>query len=87
MILLDIVTFLGRLHPLVVHLPIGFLVLGSVFNLLSYIPRYNVLKQAVSTALLSGFIFAVTACIFGYMLSLSGEYDADVLSNTGFQES
>jgi uncharacterized membrane protein len=81
MMLLDIMTFLGRLHPLVVHLPIGFLVLGLVFELLSYIPRYSILKGAVSTALLFGFISAVAACIFGYMLSLSGEYDAGVLSN------
>ena len=81
MMLLDIVTFLGRFHPLVVHLPIGFLIMGLMFELLSYIPRYGALKETVSMTLLAGFISAAVACIFGYMLSLSGEYDPGILNN------
>ena len=48
MILLDIPGFLGHLHPLVVHLPIGFLLLALVFDLLSYFNRYAYLKTTVS---------------------------------------
>jgi uncharacterized membrane protein len=81
MMLLDIVTFLGRLHPVVVHLPIGFLLVGAAFDLLSYIPRYRILKEAVSIALLAGFLSAVIACILGYLLSLGGEYDPGILGN------
>jgi hypothetical protein len=36
MILLDIFSYLGRMHPLVVHLPIGFLVLAAIFDILTY---------------------------------------------------
>ncbi|MBZ5858778.1 c-type cytochrome domain-containing protein [Flavihumibacter profundi] len=81
MILLDITTYLGHLHPLIVHLPIGFLLLAVLFELLSYVKRYEYLKPAVSFALLLGFISAVFACIFGYMLSLSGDYDLLNLAN------
>jgi len=81
MLVLDITTFLGRLHPMIVHLPIGFLLLAVVFELLSYTNRYANLKPAVSLALLAGFIFAVAACVFGYLLSLSGDYDYQNLSN------
>jgi uncharacterized membrane protein len=78
--LLDIFTFSGHLHPLIVHLPIGFILLATFFNLLSYAKRFSYLKQAVPITLLIGFIAAVLACIFGYLLSLKGDYDTDALS-------
>lgn len=78
--LLDIFTFSGHLHPLIVHLPIGFILLATLFNLLSYAKRFSYLKQAVPVTLLAGFIAAVLACIFGYLLSLKGDYDTDALS-------
>ncbi|MFC0186586.1 Uncharacterized membrane protein [Pseudarcicella hirudinis] len=79
MILLDIITFFGRLHPLIVHLPIGFLLLAVIFDLVSYFPKYQVLKSAVSFTLFAGFCSAVIACIFGYLLSLTGDYDTTLL--------
>ncbi|WP_316818167.1 c-type cytochrome domain-containing protein [Pedobacter nyackensis] len=79
MILLDIFTFSGRLHPLIVHLPIGFILLATLFDVLSYLKRYRYLKQTVPLILLIGFIAAVLACVFGYLLSLSGEYDLETL--------
>ena len=81
MMLVDIATFSGRLHPLLVHLPIGFLLLAVVFELFSYIKKYEHLKASVSFTLLLGFISAVLACIFGYILSLSGDYDAAALND------
>lgn len=81
MMLLDIALFSGRLHPLIVHLPIGFLLLATVFELFSYKKKYEHLKAAVSFTLLLGFIAAVLACIFGYILSLSGDYDGAILDN------
>jgi len=81
MTLLDIATFSGRLHPLLVHLPIGFLLLAIVFELFSYLKKYEHLKASVSFTLLLGFISAVLACIFGYILSLSGDYDAAALND------
>lgn len=73
--LLDITTFMGRLHPMIVHLPIGFLLLAVVFELMSYLSRFRYLKTAVSITLLFGFISATAACLLGYLLSLSGDYE------------
>ena len=81
MTLLDILTFSGRLHPLIVHLPIGFLLLATLFNLLAYTRRFRYLQQAVPITLLAGFAAAVLACIFGYLLSLRGDYDVAALGN------
>ncbi len=79
--LLDILTFAGHLHPLVVHLPIGFLLLAFLFDLLTYRKEYAAYKPAVSIILLAGFVAAVMACVFGYVLSLTGDYDADTLGS------
>jgi len=79
--LLDIALFSGRLHPLVVHLPIGFLLLASIFEIFSYREKYVYLKSSVSFILLLGFISAVFACILGYILSLSGDYETTALNN------
>ncbi|MEP6738488.1 MAG: DUF2231 domain-containing protein, partial [Chryseolinea sp.] len=81
MIFLDLYTFFGHLHPMVVHLPIGFLLLAAGFNGLSYFEKYKYLRTAVGITLLAGFISAVIACVFGYLLSLSGDYDMETLSN------
>ncbi|HEY1061951.1 MAG TPA: DUF2231 domain-containing protein [Daejeonella sp.] len=79
--LLDLAIFSGRLHPLVVHLPIGFLLLATLFELFSYSKKFEHLKASVSFTLLLGFISAVLACIFGYILSLSGDYENAALND------
>ncbi|MEP7110328.1 MAG: DUF2231 domain-containing protein [Ferruginibacter sp.] len=84
MTLLDITLFAGHLHPLIVHLPIGFILLSAIFDILSYSKKYANLKPAVPIALLMGFISALLACVFGYVLSTSGEYDENVLKHHEF---
>jgi uncharacterized membrane protein len=78
---LDLTTFLGHLHPLVVHLPIGFLLLAVVFEFLSYLKKFEELKHALSFTLLLGFLAAAVASGCGYLLSLGGNYDPLTLSN------
>lgn len=81
MILLDITTLIGHLHPVVVHLPIGFLALAILFELLSYFKKFEQLKIAIPITLLVGFITAVFSCIFGYLLSIGGEYEFSKINN------
>ena len=81
MMLISIETFFGRFHPLIVHLPIGFLVLAVFFSLISCIKKYGSLRIAVPFSLLIGSLSAAFACITGYVLSLSGDYDAEVLDD------
>ncbi|WP_188315812.1 DUF2231 domain-containing protein [Chitinophaga agrisoli] len=77
--LLNILTFAGRLHPLIVHLPIGFLLLALLFDVLGYTRRYAHLRSAVPLTLLAGFVAAVLACVFGWILSATGDYDTATL--------
>lgn len=81
MILLSIGDLVGRFHPLLVHLPIGFLILAVLFYFIAYKDRFSFLQQAVPLSLLLGCLGAVFSCITGYILSLSGDYDEDILNN------
>ncbi len=81
MMLLDITTLIGHLHPVVVHLPIGFIALAILFELLSYFKKFEQLKIAIPITLLVGFITEVLSCIFGYLLSLGGEYELSQINN------
>ncbi|MEP1983263.1 MAG: DUF2231 domain-containing protein, partial [Maribacter dokdonensis] len=74
----DFVLFLGRFHPLVVHLPIGFLMFALVLELADNYTKMKHLNAAVPLALLFGAISGAVACMLGYMLSQSGGYDEDM---------
>lgn len=58
---------------MVVHLPIGILLLAGFFQLFS--KKYPPLRAAVPAIVFWGMTGAVLSCITGYLLSLSGDYD------------
>jgi len=72
---MNIAEVIGSFHPVLVHLPIGILLLAGVFQLLALKPKYAGLHAATSIALFWGMIFAILSCISGYLLSQSGDYD------------
>ena len=76
----DIILFFGRFHPLVVHLPIGFLVLAIIIFFISKRQGYEKYLSALDFTLLLGGISGVVACGLGYMLSLDGGYSEDTVS-------
>lgn len=70
--------FFGRLHPLLVHLPIGILLFAFALILFQRFQKVEV-EVAISFALLLGSISAVFASAAGWFLAQSGEYDADLV--------
>lgn len=75
----DFILFLGRLHPIVVHLPIGFLILAVLAQFATSKPKFKALEPYIPYAWGLGAISAFFTVVFGYFLSLSGDYDADTL--------
>lgn len=71
--------FIGRFHPLFVHLPIGILIIGLLFQWLSKVKKYRRLRIAVPFLMFFGALTAAFSCLTGYLLSLSGEYDGSTL--------
>lgn len=74
-----LIEFFGRFHPVLVHLPIGFLLLALVFQWLSRKESYRMIVPAIRVAFLLGMISAVVSCLSGWSLSSSGEYDEAAL--------
>ena len=77
---LTIPDLIGRFHPVLVHLPIGILLLACLFQWLTLKPRFAVLQPAIPAMFFWGMLGAVFSCISGYMLSLSGDYEGDLVS-------
>ncbi len=81
MTLLLISDLLGRFHPVLVHLPIGILLIAAFFQLLAWRkPAFAFLQPAIPLIFFLGMIGAVFSSITGYMLSLSGDYDEQLVS-------
>ena len=78
--LLTVSEFIGRFHPVLVHLPIGILLIAAVFYALSLREQYKALQQATTVALLLGMLSAIGSSISGYLLSISGDYENDAVS-------
>ena len=63
-----------------VHLPIGFLLLGVILYFISLREGYEKYLPALDLSLLLGGLSGALACTLGYMLSLDGGYKQDTLN-------
>ncbi|HSF45290.1 MAG TPA: c-type cytochrome domain-containing protein [Chitinophagaceae bacterium] len=78
--------FFGRLHPLLVHLPIGILVIGLILYWWQSIDRSKDFSAALKPIFLLGTVAAVASCITGLVLADGGDYDGTAINrhrNTG----
>ncbi len=75
----DMVLFIGRFHPLLVHLPVGFIVLLASLELLARRPRFRGANTSAGYVLALTVPVTVVAAACGWMLSLAGGYDAQTL--------
>jgi uncharacterized membrane protein len=78
-------SFFGRFHPLLVHLPIGFLIIVGVFELLKIAGRLSISQDVIRVILLISAISATLACFAGYFLSLEGGYNEEMLEEHKMQ--
>ncbi len=75
----SLLLFLGRWHPLLVHLPIGILVVSFLIACFSRKQAYASLRPAIPFTLLIGAVSALFASTTGYLLSLNGGYETRTL--------
>jgi uncharacterized membrane protein len=76
----DITVFFGRFHPVLVHLPIGFLLIAALLEIGRRSGKVAVAESTVIFVLFWSAVSATFACIAGYLLSLGGGYDEELLS-------
>ena len=76
----NLLLFFGRLHPLVVHLPIGILLLLALLELAGRWSRFPRLGEAQRTAVLAcGAAAAVMAAGLGWLLAERGDFSGTLL--------
>lgn len=76
---LSILEFFGHFHPVIVHLPIGILLIALFLQWLSSRESYSSYAAVVPVVLLIGVIAAFVSCITGWLLSLTDDYDHDLV--------
>ena len=78
---MNLFEYIGKFHPLAVHLPIGilmvFLVLGFIIPRKQLQESYKIIWLILLVSALS----ATFSCISGWILSGSGSYDSELVKN------
>jgi uncharacterized membrane protein/mono/diheme cytochrome c family protein len=69
------IQFIGHLHPAIVHLPIGILLIALLLIWLSKKEKYNISYEAIKIVLLVGVFSALLSCVTGYILSTEDDYE------------
>lgn len=72
--------FIGHFHPVLVHLPIGILLLALLLEVLSRRERHPSLRPSVLPVLLLGAVAAMFSSFSGWLLSQTGDYDNNLVS-------
>jgi uncharacterized membrane protein len=75
----DITQFFGHLHPLLVHLPIGLIVLLALLEGLALFPRFKNANASSRFILALAVLFAVFSVVCGLLLSSGGSYGEHLL--------
>jgi uncharacterized membrane protein/mono/diheme cytochrome c family protein len=78
-IFLNITDFIGRFHPVFVHLPIGILLMACFFQILSTRNKFASLAPAVPVLIFWGMLSAILSCVTGLFLANNGEYEDEIV--------
>ncbi|KAB7729116.1 ribonuclease inhibitor [Rudanella paleaurantiibacter] len=81
----DWALFFGHFHPLIVHLPIGFLFIAGLLEVGRRLGAVSLTDSVISLILFWSAVSATVACLFGYLLSLGGGYEAEILEEHQWQ--
>ncbi|MEQ8418941.1 MAG: DUF2231 domain-containing protein, partial [Arenibacter algicola] len=74
-----IFQLLGRLHPLVVHFPIGLLVVALFLEFLTLGGKRQGLREGINWMVFLGAAFALLAAVLGWLLRTHDDYEGDLV--------
>lgn len=69
----------GKFHPLLVHLPIGFLLIGLILYWWETFDTRKQFSNVIAPIFILGFIAATLSCITGFQLMNSSEYNSIIV--------
>lgn len=68
--------FLGRLHPMAVHFPVGLLLFAAFMELFTLNKFSSSLRPGIQLLVIAGAVSALLSVFLGYFLSTDQDYDA-----------
>lgn len=71
--------FLGRLHPMIVHFPIGLLIIALLLEILAVRNKSQAFRPAIHLLLGVGALTALVAVAFGWFLKTQDDYSGDLI--------
>jgi uncharacterized membrane protein len=74
----ELAQFLGRFHPLIVHLPIALLLLVPILECAGFFQSH--LRQAVGFVLSLAVVAAIASAGFGWLLAWSGGFEGSLVT-------
>ena len=74
----DWMNYLGHYHPLLVHLPIGILIVAIIMEIIAW-RTGQPLDAAIRICLACACISAAASCVLGWLLSREGGYEENTL--------
>jgi hypothetical protein len=77
---MEIVYLLGRFHVLVLHLPIGILLLAVLLEILALRPAFRALEASLPLIWLLGAVGALVTVVLGYMHAAEGGFEGETVS-------
>ena len=66
---------IGRLHPLLVHLPIGIIILAFIMECASRMKKYEYIKPAIKFVLVIAMLSSAVAWFTGWIMPKEGDFD------------
>ena len=75
----EFLIYLGKFHPVIIHLPIGVLYFTFLLSISEKFFKNN-FSSTIKIGLVFSFIFAIISCILGYLLSLEEGYGKNTLN-------
>src|SRR4029077_12476977 len=76
----ELSQFVGRFHPLVVHLPIALLLLVALLESAGAIQRWNHLRVSTCFVLALSAISVLISVFLGWLLAWSGGYEGKLVT-------
>ncbi len=75
-----VAEILGRFHPLIVHMPVGMLILAFLIELASKTSRYAQLRSALPFVLQVTVLTSLFAFLTGWIMPKEGDFDEQLIS-------
>ncbi len=73
-------NFLGHLHPVAVHFPVGLILFAAILELFTLKNFNSKLRPGINLLVMAGVISAVVSAILGLLLARNGDYGKNILA-------